>query len=273
MLLKIISGGQTGVDRAALDTAIKMGLAHGGFIPRGRKTEDGRLPDTYALVELDSPNYQERTERNVLEAEGTLIVSRGPLDGGSAYTRHMAELHGVPWLHVDLNQINAFQAARQIDAWIADSHIEVLNVAGPRASKDAEIYGITMRLLESVFYMDMMRLSADAPGGFASTWQTGRVLNAPETLSEAVEALNGMLSLRDRHRIALTGEGGLPMVQESLNDVLRRVFRLDRGNQKLLDDCAARLNNPGIDADTAGRVVVRALWEELRRTHMIRRIK
>jgi len=273
MILKIISGGQTGVDRAALDTAIKMGLAHGGFIPRGRKTEDGRLPDTYTLVELDSPNYRVRTERNVVEAEGTLIISRGPLDGGSAYTRQVAELHGVPWLHVDLKQIGAFQAARQIDEWVADNRIEVLNVAGPRASKDPDIYTMTMRLLESVLFMDMTRLSADAPGGFAATWQAPRVLNAPETVGDAVTALTDMLSLRDRHRIALTGEGGLAVIQESLNDVLRRVFRLDRGNQALLYDCSTRGDGLPLDAETAGRVIVRALWEELRSSHLIRRIK
>ena len=94
MILKIISGGQTGVDRAALDTAIKLDLPHGGWVPRGRKTEDGRLPDHYTVQELASSDYRERTERNVREADGTLIIAPEPLTGGTAFTRQMADLHG-----------------------------------------------------------------------------------------------------------------------------------------------------------------------------------
>ena len=90
MIRKIISGGQTGVDRAALDAAIKLAIAHGGSIPKGRITEDGPLPDTYNLKETRSSSYAERTAKNVQDADGTLIISRGQLTGGSEYTREMA---------------------------------------------------------------------------------------------------------------------------------------------------------------------------------------
>ena len=77
MIRKIISGGQTGADRAALDVAIKFNIPHGGWIPKGRKAEDGRLPDRYQLQEMPTPSYPERTEQNVIDSDGTLIFSRG----------------------------------------------------------------------------------------------------------------------------------------------------------------------------------------------------
>jgi len=86
MLQKIISGGQTGADRAALDFAIGFDIPHGGWIPKGRKTEDGVLPDKYKLKEMPTASYPKRTEKNVLDSDGTLILSHGKLTGGSALT-------------------------------------------------------------------------------------------------------------------------------------------------------------------------------------------
>ncbi len=154
MVNKIISGGQTGADRAALDVAIQLGISHGGWIPKGRLTENGKLDDKYHLKEMASPNYNKRTEQNVIDSDGTLIISHGKPTGGSEYTREMAILHGRPWLHIDLNRTESFQAAKQIISWLAEHEIEVLNVAGPRASKDSAIYPATFDILESVFCRD-----------------------------------------------------------------------------------------------------------------------
>jgi hypothetical protein len=141
MLKKIISGGQTGVDRAALDAAIRLGIAHGGWIPKGRRAEDGPLPETYRLEEMPTENYAERTEKNVVESDGTLIISRGAPDGGTAYTRTMVLKHGRQMLHLDLAQHGSpADAASLVSSWVEMNHIEVMNVAGPRASKDPGIY-------------------------------------------------------------------------------------------------------------------------------------
>ncbi|MGB2927534.1 MAG: putative molybdenum carrier protein [Desulfobacterales bacterium] len=150
MVTKIISGGQTGADRAALDVAIKLGISHGGWIPKGRLTENGKLDDKYQLKEMDTANHNKRTEQNVIDSDGTLILSHGKLTGGSDYTRDMVLRHGRPWLHIDLNKTPSSQAARQIGSWIAEHEIKVLNVAGPRASKDLAIYLSTTDILERV---------------------------------------------------------------------------------------------------------------------------
>jgi hypothetical protein len=147
---KIVSGGQTGADRAALDVAIERGIPHGGWIPRGRLTEDGPLPGRYRLLETESRSYAGRTERNVLDSDGTLIVSRGRLTGGSALTRQLAKRHGRPWLHVDLDVLGGEEAARRVRVWLRENRIRVLNVAGPRASKDPGIQRAVRGLLGAV---------------------------------------------------------------------------------------------------------------------------
>ena len=148
MITKIISGGQTGADQAALDFAIKHSIPHGGWIPKGRKTEDGILPDKYHLQEMPTASYPKRTEKNILDSDGTIIFSRGALTGGSALTRKLAKQNGRPWVHLDLDQMNGWIAADIITGWIDRHGIQVLNVAGPRASKDPGIHGIVVEVLE-----------------------------------------------------------------------------------------------------------------------------
>ena len=114
MVKKIISGGQTGADQAALDVAIKLGISHGGWVPKRRITENGVLDDKYQVKEMQTANYNKRTEQNVIDSDGTLIISHGKLTGGSEYTREIALHYNRPWLHIDLNKTIAFQAARKI---------------------------------------------------------------------------------------------------------------------------------------------------------------
>ena len=149
MIQKIISGGQTGADRAALDFAIKHGIPYGGWIPKGRKTEDGVLPGKYHLRELPTGRYAKRTERNVLDSDGTLILSHGPLTGGSRVTREFAERYGKPWIHINLRTTPWPQTARLVTDWISRNNIRIMNVAGPRASQDPEIYQAAMDALDA----------------------------------------------------------------------------------------------------------------------------
>ena len=140
MLKKIISGGQTGADRAGLDTAIAKGIPHGGWIPKGRKTEDGLLPDKYNLSEMTTKSYPKRTEKNILDSDGTMIISHGKITGGSSLTRKLAKQHVKPWIHLDMNDLSIKEAAEQLSRWITGHNIKTLNVAGPRATKDLAIH-------------------------------------------------------------------------------------------------------------------------------------
>ena len=148
MVRKIISGGQTGVDRAALDVAMRLGMAYGGWIPKGRLTEEGPLPSHYQLEEMPTDAYADRTEKNVTESDGTLLISRGSPTGGTDYTRRMALKHGKQLLHIDLNLgQQPSDAASIIASWIEMGRIETLNVAGPRASNDPAIYMDAVHIL------------------------------------------------------------------------------------------------------------------------------
>lgn len=151
MLTKIISGGQTGADQAGLDAAIKHNIPHGGWIPNGRMTEEGPLSEKYNLQEMSTKSYPKRTEQNVIYSDGTLIISHGKLTDGSDLTGKMAEKHNKPWLHLDMGKMSLPYATRLLKSWIVDNGINVLNVAGPRASKDPKIYDMTMDVLESLF--------------------------------------------------------------------------------------------------------------------------
>jgi hypothetical protein len=136
--MKVISGGQTGVDRAALDAALELGLDGGGWCPRGRRAEDGRIPDRYPLRETSSSAYPARTAANVREADATLVLTHGPATSrGTALTRRLATAHGKPLLEIDLAARPQPAAVR---GWLEARGVKTLNVAGPRASESPDIY-------------------------------------------------------------------------------------------------------------------------------------
>jgi len=145
---RIVSGGQTGVDRAALDAAIQLGIPHGGWCPKGRRAEDGPIPDRYLLSEDDSPRYAARTERNVIDSDATLILHRGPLAGGTRLTARQARNHGRPLKTIDLGEEVSLASAR---AWLRRHEVAVLNVAGPRESQQPGITEQALALLTKLF--------------------------------------------------------------------------------------------------------------------------
>lgn len=146
----IISGGQTGADRAALDFAIKNRYTHGGWAPRGRKAEDGRIPAKYQLSELDSGGYRQRTRRNVEDSGGTLIINIGVLDGGSLQTKQFAESSVKPLLVVQLDNGVSESTVSAVRNWLTTNEIKRLNIAGPRESKRPGIQRATSDLLMAI---------------------------------------------------------------------------------------------------------------------------
>lgn len=152
---KIVSGGQTGVDQAALDVAIFCDIPHGGWCPRGRRSEDGPIPSRFQLRELPSSDYAQRTEQNVRDSDGTLILYRGALRGGTRLTARFCRTHRRPFRTVDLSQISGdlelAQIALEIREWLNDQNVNVLNVAGPRESSAVGVGEEASRLLIAVF--------------------------------------------------------------------------------------------------------------------------
>ena len=147
MLCKIVSGGQTGVDRAGLDAGMEAGLPVGGWCPKGRLAEDGVVPEKYPLIEMGSASYTSRTEQNVIDSDGTLVLNRGKLSGGTKRTVEFAIKHNRPYLTVQLDDEPNVEAIME---WVKAQSIRTLNVAGPRESKCPGIYMESIDLLKSL---------------------------------------------------------------------------------------------------------------------------
>lgn len=148
--MKIVSGGQTGVDRAALDAALSLSVPCGGYCPKGRRAEDGKIGEKYPLKETASAEYEVRTELNVKESDATLVITRGKPTKGTAFTIAVAKINKKPRMVVDLDKSPADKAVQDICAWIAENKIKVLNVAGPRESNLTGIYNDARSVLVSV---------------------------------------------------------------------------------------------------------------------------
>ena len=147
--MKIISGGQTGVDRAALDVALKNGIDCGGWCPTGRLDEVGRIPDRYPLKELEHGGFTERTLQNVKDSEGTVIIYSEKLSGGTEQTVRFCVEQKRPHERIDASRISIEDAAKSIADLIRKHKIDILNVAGPRQSEWPEGYDYVYRALEA----------------------------------------------------------------------------------------------------------------------------
>ena len=151
---RIISGGQSGADRAALDFAIEHRIAHGGWCPQGRWAEDGPIDVKYQLRETPMAAPEQRTEWNVRDSDGTVIFTIGSeFFGGSAATAHFAKRHRKPWLHLSESRDRAMGGAA-LRRFVEKSKIKVLNVAGPRESNEPNIGDFVRRTLEEAFGFD-----------------------------------------------------------------------------------------------------------------------
>ncbi len=141
--LRIVSGGQTGVDRAALDAALQSAVPIGGWCPEGRLAEDGVISQKYPLTELMGGGYPERTKKNVIDSDGTVIIYFKKTKGGTELTRQYSVSMAKPFLMIDGTKFDVKTASQMIIDFVEKNEIEILNVAGPRASKHKRAYDYT----------------------------------------------------------------------------------------------------------------------------------
>lgn len=146
---KIVSGGQTGADIAGVDAAIECNVPYGGWLPKGRKCEDGAVPETYrGFRELVCGGYPKRTEQNIIDSDGTVIFSYGTLATGSALTARLCRKHSRPCLYVDFNKYD--NNTMIIKDWLIEWDIKTLNVAGSRESKHPGIYNKVKTIIRTL---------------------------------------------------------------------------------------------------------------------------
>lgn len=151
--MKIVTGGQTGVDRAALDAALQSGVAAGGWCPQGRLAEDGPIPEKYPLAELPNGGYRQRTRRNVIDSDGTAIICFGAPSGGTKLTMLFCIAERRPHVLIDAEQLSVDRASSKIRRFIDAAEISILNVAGPRASGEPQAYAYAKEVILGVLGM------------------------------------------------------------------------------------------------------------------------
>ena len=162
-ITRIISGGQTGADRGGLEAALYCDVPHGGWCPKGRKAEDGRIPDRYHVQEMSSADYLARTEQNVIDSGATVVFTLGRATGGSLKTIEFAHTHQKPWIHIDVDKMSLEKAVKEIADWLQgrgdynhDEYIAqppgnvVLNIAGSRESKADGIQDLVEAIIVDV---------------------------------------------------------------------------------------------------------------------------
>ncbi len=257
MIKKVVSGGQTGADQAALDVAMEMGIRHGGWIAKGRKTEAGRLPEKYRLKEINSIDYNQRTELNVVDSDGTVIFSHGSLKGGSARTLMLAKKHNKSCLHINLDELSKYEAVEIIKGWIDARQIEVLNVAGSRASEDAGIYEDVKDVLRSLFY--------PPPEAIAGRF--------PHDIQEAVHVLLDRVPMTEKTVIARMDKHELESLQSTLGKRIEAEFGLLSGNEALMQSCRYTLKRYEVHEDEIFALIIGELWKRLKETHALRIVK
>ena len=274
MIRKIISCGQTGVELAALDIALKLGIAHGGWTSRGRRNEEGALPGHYELKETVSLGFQEALEKNVVESDGTLVISKGIKSSGPTRAVQMALKHQRQFLHVDLRQYALFEAASLTNSWMSQKMIQVVYITGPMASEDAQLYPQTRKLLETAFYLGFVKSGVQQEHTVARPETPAhRHSDHPRSVQEAVQRLKDTLSLKDRSLLANMQPDELSHLNSGLGEYIKQNFGLYVGNEPLMQSCASlgRVEKPL--ADEACAIILRVLWEDLRMTHKLRIIK
>ena len=145
--IKIISGGQTGVDRAALDAALQNNVNCGGWCPASRKAEDGVIPVHYPLSELENASYRKRTQQNVIDSDGTVIIYFDTPSGGTEQTLLFCLKHKKPYLLIDATELSPTRAVDRIGKFVTNHNIKLLNIAGPRASGEPLAYAYTLETM------------------------------------------------------------------------------------------------------------------------------
>ena len=265
MLQKIIASGLNFVTRAALDVALHLDIAHGGWISKGDITARGRAASSYDLQEL--PSYLECMEKCITSADGTLLFTRGKIDGELKAFRDFSQKNGRHFLHIDLERVPAFKASTVIADWLVHNEVDVLNVAGT-GSDVPETYEKIFHVITSAYWLTQAMIS-EAPA-----LDSGRTSHGlPRSISEAVSRLLTGMSLKDRATVANMTEEELTNLKLTLGSYIRDAFGIGSGNEKLIEDCRTASGDPALPRKEAATVIIGKLWKELRRTHKLRLVK
>ena len=272
---KIISGGLSVSDQAALDVAIRLGIPHGGYIPWGRMTEIGMLPSKYKLEVLKTDDQLECIDRNVKESKGTLVISAGKFNDDAEYARKVTMKHTHQFFVIDLELTHASEAPTLVSDWVQMHNIDVLYIMGPLATEYRYVDKHTTAIVEGALLLDLM----DAPVGsriqdFTRHEYLQKIeQSTPKTVDEAVDQIVSDMSLEERVRLANFDKEELRAANYSLSIFIRNQMFMKDINKELFESCRTVSGNSNLNEAMAALVIIEKLWEKLRETHKLRIVK
>jgi len=271
MIEKIISSGKPGAAEAALEVAIKLGLAYGGWCREGEP-----VPDKFRLDRLPGASYRSVTEKAVAASHGSVFFIAGETASIRLESIRKIALHlNKPLLILDLDGENGFSASRRIAVWINDNRIKVLHVDGEGTGHAGySVADQVSKILESTFFLSILETGITQP--LQSVVERERLPqpeNPPETIAAAVDHLERTLSLKDKTAIANMTSDELVSLHFTLGSYINNHFDLFTANTGLLTDCQRRSGQWGLAPKDVAAVIIRALWDRLRATCRIRIVK
>lgn len=220
---------------------------------------------------MATDSYQDRTEQNVIDSDGTVIISHGKLTGGSAYTQRMAKKHKRPCLHIDLKKFDVLPASLEILSWLGENSIKVLNVAGPKKSRDPAIYKMVGEVMTGLWLLSSNRnqflhsLKLNKPVRTADT-------KKPETVDAAVKRLMSEMALKDLTKLTKMTEYYLINLHYTVGMWIRNNFVYPR-NDKLLESCREVSGDKYLHYAQMHMVILRKPWKRLQETHKLKVVK
>lgn len=271
MIRKIVSNGRIGVARGALEAALALDIPHGGWgLPAG-KQGDEPLPEQYHLREMKTKSKTRCIERNVIETDGTLIITfaDGDMTADALVARKSADKHHVPWILINLGQTGTFQAAQDIHEWLREQEIHVIHVVGASTGDtEKEADKTTGSLLEAVYYLGLIESNMTAP--FRSTPGNGR--QQPASADDIVNLLLTEMSLKDRVIVANMRETQLELLQSTLGRHIQIQLEFWRQNNTAIASLEKMEKKTGGASDISA-LIIKQLWKKLRATHRLRIVK
>ncbi len=274
MLEKIISCGRPGAEQAALDAAIKLGIAFGGWLPKGGDPEFVSESDKYNRTELHAAHQNEADKTNIRKSDGTLLLSHGVLGFDSHEIENSARRYSAPLLQIDLNQVNAFNGAAMINDWIMENAVTVLHVSGPSLLEDQRIYQATHDILQAVYFLNLTESSVNL--GIASMDQVNAQSDKeqlPDNVDTAVDAIIKAMSLKDRTQLANFRAEEIAALQLTLGLYIKAKLDLWSGRTAFDHSCEVAAEKEKMDKSNLPMVLIKLIWKKLQATHRLRVVK
>lgn len=270
MIRKIVSNGRPGVARGALDAALVLDIPHGGWKLPGDSTAVEPLPDLYQLEEFKTKSLTKCEERNVKEADGTLILTfTDDLPDDALCARKSADKYHLPWLQINLARSGKFEAAQSIHEWLREHKIHVVHVVGAtRGSSEKKADKLTTDLLEAVYYLGLIENNMTATAKAAALDRNA----PPKSIDEIVSRISDEMSLKDRVVVANLQETQLELLEPTLGRyILAQVEHWQKSRAPAFS--LSGVEEGSADVEDVSSAIIKRLWKKLRETHRLRMIK